>query len=386
MSPTISSGRLVGQLTRRDLTRNVGTWRIPLASSVLFAFLFVNGAFVASLGQDRAESLFYAVAIDGDLDGATGFLADLEDTRFTLKPESETGEPAAQMVNGERASVGITLPPDVDDRLARGEQLSLVVHQRTGDNISQEATGWLLVFLGEQYGITGTLPGGVVLDERDLADDEGANRDQFARSYAALAAFLALGSVTSVATILGGTRDRRGAEALLVLPVPRTSIAGGTAAGAWPLNAMQVTVGLLVLLFTALLPFPTLHQSWATVLGSLPATVFAAALLAAFGGGLGVVAGALGGGSSDSMGVGDLLAMPLAAVGIALLVAPELASSAGTLLVPGLGPLLLVRDAVLGEATLGAAALAFVGTAAGTLGLLYVAGRLLGGERNIRRT
>ena len=38
------------------------------------------------------------------------------------------------------------------------------------------------------------------------------------------------------------------------------------------------------------------------------------------------------------MSVGDLLAMPLAAVGIALLVSPELSSATPALVVPSSGP------------------------------------------------
>lgn len=383
-TPAFAATRLVSGLTRRDLSRNIGTWRIPLASSALFAFLFVNSAFITSAGQDQAAGLTYSVAVDGDLPGGGQFLTELDRQRFEVEPAQ--GGSAAEDVQDAEVTVGLTLPADLDERIAAGQPITMPVHQRTRDNVSQEATGWLLVFMSERYGIAGTVPGGIVIDEHDIADDADANRDQFARMFAALAAFLALGTVTSVASILGGTRDRRGAEALLVLPVPRTAIAGGTAAGAWPLNAAQVVVGLLALLSVALLPFPTLSQPLGTLVPALPPTVLAAALLAAFGGGLGVVAGALGGGSSDTMSVGDLLAMPLAALGIALLVSPELPSDTPAMVVPGLGPLLLLRDAVLGRATIGDAALATVGTGIGAALLVLAAGRLLRSERNVRRT
>ena len=86
--------------------------------------------------------------------------------------------------------MGLTLPAGLDDRLATGEDLTLQVHQRTHDNVSLEATGWLLSFLSDEYGVSGSAPGGLVLDEKEIADDPEANRDQFARLYAALAAFL----------------------------------------------------------------------------------------------------------------------------------------------------------------------------------------------------
>ena len=83
------------------------------------------------------------------------------------------------------------------------------------------------------------------------------------------------------------------------------------------------------------------------------------------------------------MSVGDLLAMPLAAVGIALLVSPELSSDTGARRARTRA-LLLVLDAILGEATL-SNALATLGTAAGTALLVLLAGRLLRSERNVRR-
>jgi ABC-type Na+ efflux pump permease subunit len=388
MASRFAAIRLVAALTRRDLSRNIGTWRIPLASSALFAFLFVNGAFIASAGQERTESLRFALALDGDLEGSRQFVRDLSQHRFESKAvgSDELDSPtAAEAVEEREAAVGLTLPADFDARLAGGEALTVELYQRTEDNISQEATGWLLAFLSEEYGVNRQDLGGIVLDEHDIADDAEVNRDQFARLYAALAAFLGLGAVTAVASILGGTRDRRGAEALLVLPLPRSTIAGGTAAGALPLNATQVAVGLGALVSVALLPFPTLGQSLDTVLAALPATVLVAVLLAAFGGALGTVAGALGGGSSETMSVGDLLAMPVAALGVALLLVPDLPTSTATSLVPGLGALLLLRDAVLGDATILDAVLTTVGTLAGVGVLIALAGRLLGAERNVRR-
>jgi ABC-type Na+ efflux pump permease subunit len=388
MKDWLSAARLVGELTRRDLARNIGTWRIPLASSALFAFLFVNGAFIASAGQERAESLQFAVAVEGDLAGSQRFLTLLGQQRFEPKAvgTDELDAPSAtEAVEDREAAIGLTIPPDLDARLAAGEPLAVPLYQRTEDNLSQEASGWFLAVLSAEYGIDRTDLGGVRLDEYDIADDADVNRDQFARLYAALAAFLALGAVTSVASILGGTRDRRGAEALLVLPLPRSGIVGGTAAGALPLNSAQVAVGLGALLSVALLPFPTLGQSIDTVLAALPATALVAILLAAFGSALGTVAGALGGGSSESMSVGDLLAMPVAALGVALLLVPDFPSSAPTMVVPGLGPLLLLREAVLGEATATHAILATVGTLAGVALLILGAGRLVGAERNVRR-
>jgi ABC-type Na+ efflux pump permease subunit len=373
---------LVATLTARDLWRNVGSWRLPVMSSVIFVMLFISTAFTTGNGQDFASSLRFKVAVDGDVDGGQAFLDTLEASRF----EIEVRDDSVEAVREGEAAIGLRLPPGLDAALDGHVPTTVEVTQRSEHNLSQEATGWLIVTLAQEYGsAVPALTGAVTIDEIDIADDPAANRDQFARTYAGLLAFLALGVITSVAGILGGTRDRRGADALLVLPLRRRSLAAGIAAGASPLGIVQVSIGALGLLLVALLPFPTLGLPADVLLGAVPLTVLAAVLLTATAASLGVVAGALGGGSSDSMGVGDLLAMPLAAIGVTLLIVPDLGGTTALYAAPALGPLLLVRDAVLGDAPPGAAVLACAGTAAACWLLIALGGRLLRGERNVRR-
>jgi ABC-type Na+ efflux pump permease subunit len=373
---------LVGRLTARDLRRNVSTWRIPILSSALFSLLFLSTAFTTDRSQTTAAAMQFSLAVEGDVGGATELLAALDASRFALEP----GADAEQAVEDGDAALGVRLPPQVDASLAAGDAVELALYQRGDHNLSQEAMAWFLLTLDQAHGeARAGVDGALTIDEVDIADDDAVNRDQFARTYAALVAFIALGVITSVASILGGTRDRRGAEALLVLPLPRRAIATGVAGGACPLGVVQVSIGALGLLLVGLLPLPTLGQSAAVVAGAVPGTLLAAAMLTATCAALGVVAGALGGGSADSVGVGDLLAMPLAAIGVALLIVPDLPDAAVLFAVPLLGPLLLVREAVLGAASALDATLALAGTAAATFLLLVLGGRMLGAERNVRR-
>ena len=62
---------------------------MPLAASFLFAFLFVNSAFIAASGQGNAEALQFLVAVDGDVAGAR-FLDALEHQRFELEAKGVT--------------------------------------------------------------------------------------------------------------------------------------------------------------------------------------------------------------------------------------------------------------------------------------------------------
>jgi hypothetical protein len=128
-----------------------------------------------------------------------------------------------------------------------------------------------------------------------------------------------------------------------------------------------------------------LGQPAEVLLGTLPLTVAVVVCIAALGAGFGVVAGALGGGSSDAMGTGDLLAMPLAALGVLLLLVPSLATTPATAAIPGLGILLALRDGLGGSTSPADVALAATTTLATTLVLVVIAGRLMGRERNVRR-
>lgn len=371
---------LVAALTFRDLRRNVGAWRLPALSSILFALLFVGSAATSQAVTERARAISYSVAVDGDIAGATELLQNLDGSpHLAPKPVPE----AATAVREQDSALGLTIPDDIDNHVRTGAPVTLVVHERAGHNTSIAARGWLEVTLRQHYGEQ--VGPALRIVETDVSEDPETSRDQFARTLAALTAFLCLGVVTSVAALLGNTRERRGAEPLLVLPLRRVEVAGGTALGALPMATVYLGVGLATLVLAALLPFPTLHQPAAVVVTMVAPAALAAVVLGALSCALGVLAGSLGGGADDSMGIGDLLAMPLAAVGVFLLVVPDVASSTATAALPAIGPLLVLRDGIGGHAD-ATHVLASVGsTAIVSVLLLALAARLLATERNVRR-
>jgi ABC-type Na+ efflux pump permease subunit len=371
---------LVAALTFRDLRRNVGAWRLPALSSILFALLFVGSAATSQAVTERARAISYSVAVDGDLAGATELLANL-DRNPHLIPDPVPD--AARAVRDSDSALGLTIPDDLDAQLRSGTPVTLVVHERAGHNTSVAARGVLDVTLRQHYGEqAGPL---LRIAETDVSEDPETSRDQYARTLAALTAFLCLGVVTSVAALLGSTRERRGAEPLLVLPLHRSTVARGTALGALPMAAVYLGAGLATLVLAALLPLPTLHQPVSVVLTMVAPAVGTAAVLGALSCALGVLAGSLGGGADDSMGLGDLLAIPLAAVGVFLLVVPDLTTSGPTAAGPAVGPLLVFRDAIAGQVDAVHVGISLASTAIVSLLLLLVAARLLGTERNIRR-
>ncbi len=379
-APGVRDGTtVVASITLRDLKRNRGAWRLPAVSAALFALLFVGSAAITAAFQARAEDMRYLTALDGDVEGArvsAAGLAGSERLSLVIRPD------AVESVSRSETATGLRFPQDLDGALADGTVATLVIYQRPEGDTTRSARAWLEVAIHE----LATGPANLSVVALDVSDDAGANRARYAGTLAGFSAFLVLGVVTSVASVLGGTRERRGAEALLVLPVSRTAIAAGAALGAVPMGLVYVGTGLLLLLGAAMVPLPTLAIPAGAVLGAVPGVILGAALLVGLGAGIGAVSGALGGGSDDAMSFGDLLAMPVAAVGVTLVVVPDLSFTGLSALTPGVGAALVVRDAMGGtlDPTLaGVTALAGVGWAALAI---HGAGRLLEREANVRRT
>lgn len=369
---------LVAGLTLRDLRRNVGAWRLPLLTSGMLALLFLGSATITDRVQDRAELATFRIAASGDLTTNAGLLDEIDGGDITLEP----GPSAANAVRDRDAAAGLRLPSDVTASLDAGEPVELTIARRSSQHNSVNGASRLAIRLTLLLGAPNR---SLITEEVDVADDVEASRDQFARTAAGFSAFLVLGVVTSTAGILGRTRERRGSEPLLVLPLPRSTISVGVALGALPMAVAFVSVGLAVMLSAALLPLPTLHQPADVLIAALPAGAVAAVVLATLGTALGVMAGSTGGGSEDSVGLGDLLTMPVLALGLALLAAPDLTTNATTLSVPGLGPMLVLRDALLGQGSLPETLVACATTVAASGGLMAVAAIALEGERNVRR-
>jgi hypothetical protein len=369
----------VAGLTVADLSRNVGAWRLPLLTSGLLALVFLSSAALTGEIRDRAASATFRIAVDGDLDGGASLLDGLDGGDLVI----EAADDAAGMVTGDEVTASLTLPVDADALLESGEPVELTIARRETQHNSVNGSNRLIARL---HVLLGTPNRSLFTDEVDISEDAEASRDRFARSVGGFSAFLLLGVVTATAGVLGRTRERRGAEPLLVLPVARRAITTGIALGAMPMAVAFVGTGMAVLLAASMLPLATLGQPAAVLVAALPDVAVATVVLAALGAALGVTAGAAGGGSDDSIGLGDLLTMPVLGLGLALLALPDLPTNAVTLSVPGLGPMLVLRDALLDQGSLVATLWACTATLLSSAALVAAGALALRGERNVRRT
>lgn len=383
-----AEARLVAGLVLRDLLRRPGGWVATILTGVLFALLVAAVGLSDARVQDRAEDRSFRVSIGGDLAGATGLLQRLENPRLVLRPSDEVQSDVTES----RATAGIVFPPSTDARLAAGEDIDLEVSYRPSQPNSVEAFTTLGVRLQEielsdlasVNGVALDLSGGPSITVTELPRDQELARIHLARQLAPIAALLCIGVITSVASVLGSVRERRGMEPLLVLPLRRRSIALGIALGAFPLACLQVVAAVILLVSTAAIPSSANHQSLATLVAMFMAGIAAALLLALVATGVGCLAGALGTGSDDAVGLGDLLSVVFVVAGVVAFAAPAI-DAAALYAVPVLGQVLLMRDLVAGQIDPLAVALGVTSAAVTFVVLIRWSGRLIGDQQRVLR-
>jgi hypothetical protein len=375
---------LVAGITVRDLARRPGGWVATLLTATLFALLV--GAVGVSGGrrQEAVENRPIRIAVGGDLDGSARVRGQLADAHLLLVPSRDAGAD----VTASRSAAGLELPEATDRRLDAGEAVEVRLFARQSASDSVEALNTLVVRLQELeldrlLGPAGS-GGWPQVDVQQLPRDARINRIQLARQLAPITALLCIGVITAVAAVLGAARERRSIEPLLVLPLRRSSIALGTALGAFPLASIQLLAALALLVLTAAIPGNVLHQDGPTVAAMMLAGMASALVLALVATGFGCLAGALGTGSDDAVSLGDLISILFVVVGVVVFSAPTLSWTAAYA-VPILGQVLLVRDTVSGTTDRLGAFLA-VASALATFGVLVrISGRCLSNQKRLAR-
>lgn len=381
------SALLVAAVTLRDTLRRRSSWTATLALGALFAVVMAGFGAVTDRVEARSLRISYRVAVDGDIEGGHRFLEDLAIDRLALTPS----EDAARDVTESVASAGIRLPERLDERLDRGEPVEIPLYYRARHDNSVTAYNTLVLRIGELENqrlgrAAGDEPTVVDLEEHLVASDPRVSRLQLARTLAALSTMMCLGVVSSVAAVFGSGRERRTAEPLLLLPMTRRMLAAGITVGAYPVAATQLVAAVTVLVCVSALPVAGLGQPLDSALSMLAYGVPTALLLGLIAAATGCLAGSLGTGSDDAVGLGDFLSLPFILVGVMLLLEPELPSTALTYSIPALGPALALRDGISGSLTPPGTVLVLV-TTVGWSGLLVgLASRWVGDERRILRS
>ena len=292
------------------------------------------------------------------------------------------------------ADAGLSLEGDVGAALAGEEEVDAAVLVRVSSRSSVAAgtaVGRRLDELGTSVtqriatgvGVPPSRTVGAVIETRDVGDTAAGRVGGFAL-IAPLVLALALSGVTNVsASSLSSAKDARVLEPLLLLPVERWTIAGGKLIAAFGIGVVQAAV-VAVALAVGAAATASGSNSVPIAAASIPQLLIATMVLLAVGAGLGVLLGAVARGSTVVTAiapVGGLLFVVIAFVMRAQ--GPGWGTS--MYLIPGIGALVLAREAVLERLSWADLALATVVSAVAVAALVAVAGRLLRSDRGVVR-
>lgn len=375
--------RLSFRLARREPSSFV----VAVAGAIVIAGLFLGLGLATAQTNERAEGRSFRIAVADDQRGADALLEALDALPvFVVTP---VADPADAVIEG-RAAIGLTLPSDIDERVAAGDDLGLRVLIRERQDVSLDAYGQLWQAIdgiqGERLLAAGGSPSPFVVDEIEVSEDERANQIRLAQALAAMVCFLCVRLVGTTSSVLGRAGEARANEVLLLLPLDRRALATGIAAGTTPLHVVHLAIALGIVLGASMLPFPTLGLEVSTVLAMVPLTLVGTVLLGLLAAAMGVVAGSLGAGGEDTVSVGDLLALPFVAVAVLLLlVSADVSAALPAYAIPVLGQALVVRDGVVGSLTAAELAVATISTLAVVGVCATAAARAMGRERKVVR-
>lgn len=377
-----------------DYRRQRKVWRRLFLQPFIVILLLAVPVLVFRTMEQREQRQDYSVAVEGDVDAVPGLRAALDRTPLDV----EEVEDAQRAVVSRTEDAGIVVPEDAERTVAAGRPVELQVLTLPVDTSSRFGGEAVIARLAdlrgqtagaalERIGLPGAVASPFAFTTVDLStvSSEGT-RFGLAQALPPLLVIQLFGLMAAAEERLAGAKDRRVLEPLLLLPMRRLDILLGIGAA-----TMSAGVFAAALLFVPLVIGLTL--SLAAVTGEVagPAEVATAlllgiALFSAVFTAIGLYAGARaqsGGEGSVFVTVAQLTVFALVSLTPFL---SDVAAEGPLLLLPVLGPMLLVRDGVAGGFELGPTAIALAGSAAVSALLVRRAVRLLDAESSVLRS
>jgi sodium transport system permease protein len=377
-----------------DYRRQRKVWRRLFLQPFIVILLLAIPVLLFRSAEARERRQQYDVAVQGDVGAVPGLRAALDRRPFDL----ERVEDAERAVVTRGVDVAVVVPGDARTSLAAGRPVHLRVLSLPVDNSSRFGGEAVMGRLAELRSRTASaalqrigLPAAVgspfALKAVDLTTASGeGTRFGLAQALPPLLAIQLFGLMAAAEERLAGAKDRRVLEPLLLLPFRRLDVLLG-------IGAATMSAGFLAaaLLFVPMVVGLTLALAAVTGAVAGPVEVAAALLLGVLLFGvvftaIGLYAGARahsGGEGSVFVTVAQLTVFALVSVTPFLV---DTAASGPLLLVPVLGPMLLVRDGVAGGFDVAPTVTALVGAAAVAGVLVQRAVRLLDSEGSVLRS
>ena len=384
--------RQVFHLTRHEVRSYLRQERVLLTLVALPLFqigvvLYFPQAIEGRQAEREARARHEVVVADDVPESVAGWLRrDEMQVRRADDPESVVAEgdaDAGVVVDGDaEAALGGTETVDVTVFVRVSSRSSVAAGTAVGRSLDSLASG-VTQRVAASAGIPSDDVVGAVVTSRDVEATASGRQASFAL-LAPLVLALALSGVTSVAaSTLSSEKDARILEPLLLLPYERWVIAAGKLLAAFAIGMVQAAVVAAALAVSA-----AVTASGSTIvpmaLDSIPQLLVAVVVLLAIGSALGVLLGAIARSST--------LVTSVAPVGGLLFVVMAFVMRAqgpawGTSLypVPGLGALVLAREAVLERLSWLDLMVATTISAVVVVGFVVISARLLGSDRGVLR-
>jgi ABC-type Na+ efflux pump permease subunit len=357
--------RLISLLVRRELVdfrRQRRVWRrlflqpILIASFVAIPALFVNQA------QNREQASTFDVAVEGDVGAVPGLDEALSRRPLRWRASADPGRAVVERT----AEVGLVI--------AAGPRLRVL--ELPTDDASRFATVALMARLEEvrrRVAVDAVTAAGAPADvltpyrvtSRDLAvTSPGGTRFGLAQALPVLLVLQLFGLMTTAQDRLGGAKDQRVLESLLVLPLRRVEVLAGVGLAVVVLGLAVASLLLVPLTALLTLAVAALERTVAGPVEVAMSMVLGALLLAGFFASVGLYAGA----RAHSGGEGNAF-VTVAQIGIFALVAiapllAEVPARGPLLAVPVVGPMTLVREGIASGLDLRSVLITLAGAAA----------------------
>ena len=377
-----------------DYRRQRKVWRRLFLQPFVVILLLAIPVLIFRTMERREQRQEFTVAVQGDLDAVPGLRAALEEQPLDV---AEVEDSQRAVVSRAR-DTGLVVPDDAARTVAAGETVELQVLTLPVDVSSRFGGDAVLARLAElrgrtagatlsRVGLSGAVASPFAFETVDLSTTSGeGTRFGLAQALPPLLVIQLFGLMAAAEERLAGAKDRRVLEPLLLLPMRRLDILLGIGAA-----TMSAGVFAAALLFVPLVLGLTIALAAVTgeVAGPLEvatALFLGIALFSAVFTAVGLYAGARaqsGGEGSVFVTVAQLTVFALVSLTPFLI---DVAAEGPLLLLPVLGPMLLVRDGVAGGFELAPTALALAGSVAVSVALVRRAVRLLDAEGSVLRS
>jgi sodium transport system permease protein len=386
--------RLVFTRELLDYRRQRKVWRRLFLQPLVVVVLLSMPVLLFRAGEERERRSTFTVAVEGDLGAVPGLRDALDRAPLHLRIVGD----GARAVISSTAAAAVVVPDGAAAEADRGRPVHLRLLSLPSESRSRFGTAAVARRLEEarsaiaadrlgRAGVPLAVTAPYVLRVTDLTTSSGeGTRFGLAQALPPLLVIQLFGLMASAEERIAGAKDRRVLEPLLVLPFHRLDILLG-------IGAATMGAGFLAaaLLFVPLVVGLSLAVAAVTSTVAGPVEVAAALLLGVLLFGLVFTAvGLYAGARAHSGGEGSvfvtLAQLSVFAMASATPFLTDVAAQGPILLVPVLGPMLLVRDAVAGGFEAEPTVLALAGTAAVAAVLLRRAVQLLDAEVSVLRS